>query len=90
MDITARCSLLAALRFLTAVTVVVWRVCSRPLAELWRDWMVLLALYCVFWPPHQEAPSAKRVATVALAAYLLGIFAAGQIRNIFSVLTPPP
>lgn len=61
-----------------AILVLIWRVATVAPAALWRDWIAILSLHWAFtvyaakskaWPP----------VTVAVMAFLLGIYASAQV-----------
>jgi hypothetical protein len=74
-----------ALTGAAAAAVLAWRVLTAPAAELWRDWIVVLALYGAF---AALAPRARALPTVtaSVAAYLLGIYAHGQLPYALAAL----
>jgi len=72
LPLRARAELLAASALL------VGRLLSRPLSELWRDWVILLSAYWIYTVLAGGSRHWPKV-TVAVISFLLGIYAAGQL-----------
>jgi hypothetical protein len=64
--------------------VVLWRLVSQPLALVWRDWLLILALYWLFTTVARTSRVWTTV-TLATMASLLGIYVAGQMPHILAV-----
>jgi hypothetical protein len=68
-----------------AAALIGWRVFRAPVAELWRDWILVASVYWIFtaltrrsriWP----------LGTLAGAGYLIGIYALRQVPHTIAVL----
>ena len=68
-----------------AFLVILWRILSQPINELWRDWILILAAYVAFMALRGTSRQATPV-TIATMAYLLGFYVIGQLPHIFNVL----
>jgi len=67
----------ALVEILLTALVLGWRVLAVPLRSLWRDWPVVLAVYglvCLIGDRSRPRP----LATTVAAAYLVGLYVAGQ------------
>ena len=73
---------------LTCVALILWRIWAVPLAGLWRDPVVLLAIYGAF---IQFAPVGRlrNSVTVATMAGLMLLYARAQYPAILAFLSPP-
>jgi hypothetical protein len=79
----ARAELLAASVLLIA------RLVSRPVSELWRDWVVLLSAYWIYTVLAGGSRHWPKVST-AVISFLLGIYAAGQLPHALRLLGGTP
>jgi hypothetical protein len=71
---------------LTAVILLLsWRGSIQPLSGLWRDWIVVLALYVGAAALYSRSPSWPRV-TLSVMAYLLGLYVMGQLPHTLIAL----
>lgn len=73
---------------LTCVALILWRIWAVPLVALWRDPVVLLAVYGAF---IMFAPVGRlRLSvTVATMACLMLLYARAQVPAILAFLSPP-
>lgn len=77
------------LYILVAIMVLVWRFSVCPWSAVWRDWITILAAYWIYTPFRirgREWP----VVTVSVMAFLLGIYADGQVRHLGIVFGGSP
>jgi hypothetical protein len=75
----------ARAELLAASALLIGRLVSRPVSELWRDWVLLLSAYWIYTVLAGGSRHWPRV-TVAVASFLLGLYAAGQLPHAFRVL----
>jgi len=66
------------------VTIAVWRLASQPMRPLWRDWLLILAVYG-FYTLFARASRAWPLVTASVMAFLLGIYVIGQLPYSLSV-----
>ena len=68
-----------------ALVLLGWRLAVQPAGSLWRDWMVVIAVYGLATAVSAR-DSLRTSATAAVAAYLLGIYVQGQAPYALTVL----
>jgi hypothetical protein len=68
-----------------AAGVAVLRAVTLEPSRLWRDWVLLLAIYWIFTVFRWKSPGWP-VVTVTAMAYLLGIAVLGQLPHVLAVL----
>ena len=61
-----------------------WRIFSQPTKSLWRDWLLILAVYGTY-TIFARASRALPVVTASVMAFLLGIYIHGQLPYSLSV-----
>ena len=79
----------AGAELLAASALLIGRLVTRPLPELWRDWVVLLSAYWIYTVLAGGSRHWPRV-TVAVIAFLFGIYASGQLPIAFRLLGGTP
>jgi hypothetical protein len=71
---------------LTAVALILWRIWAIPLVGLWRDWIVILALYGVFALLAPVGRLRTSVTAAAMAGLML-IYAWGHVPRLLAFLS---
>jgi hypothetical protein len=71
-------------RFRLAWLVLLWRFAALPLNGLWRDWIAVLAVYCIL--AGSADPRRRPALAVCAMAFLFGIALQGQGRHLLWVL----
>jgi hypothetical protein len=66
-----------------------WRFIADPLAELWRDWMVVFALWWYFTAVNPRLRGRADLVWLTMA-YILAIYLAGQAPRALEVLGTLP
>ena len=61
-----------------ACAVLAWRAAALPASSLWNDWLVVIATWWIFTVLQSKWPGWLHV-TLACMAYLLFVFASGQL-----------
>ena len=69
-----------------AFLIILWRILSQAVTGLWRDWIVILAVYVAFTALKRGPSRESRQATITAMAILLAVYFMGQISHIFNVL----
>jgi hypothetical protein len=62
-----------------------WRVAGAPASMLWRDWVMVLAIYWLAISLRPRAPF-RPTLTLTAMSYLLGIYIAGQAPHTLTAL----
>lgn len=79
----------ARVELLAASALLIGRLVSRPVSELWRDWVVLLSAYWIYTVLAGRSKHWPKV-TLAVTSFLLGLYASGQLPHAFRLLGGTP
>lgn len=79
----------SAWEILAGSLILAWRLLAYPANQFWRDWVVIVSLYWIYTALASRTRAWAPV-TVAVLAYLLGIYVHGQLPQTLSVLGAQP
>jgi hypothetical protein len=68
-----------------AMATLLWRISTTPPRFLWQDWVTILTLYGVYSLYRYKTEKWSAV-SAATSAFLLGIYAIGQVPHLLKIL----